>query len=541
MLIDARKVDTSNVITADVCIIGGGAAGITLALELADQRFTVILLESGGERPDPTTQHLYAGKNIGLAHEPPETSRSRYLGGSTNCWGGWCRPLDALDFEERPWIANSGWPITKEDLLPYYIRSHDWLQLSEFHYEIDHWSEEIQRLKAAIFSIEASGLCNIVDQLSPPTRFGKLYRSRLEKACNIKTFLFANVTEILTNSNATHATGVVVRTVNGKSFVINARTIVLAAGGIETARLLLLSNKVQTEGLGNAHDLVGRYYMDHPRILSTRVKIPDARRYRPLYDATLHRIHRGVGSKRMRLEIHLAPGPDVQRGMKLPNSRTYLVARHDNDVSKSYLALKALQNALLGRKQFSYPYSKIVPDVMRQLSILLRYTPMTLATIGEVFLNSFLATQEFSLESVLEPIPNPDSRVMLGPERDFFGQNQVEIDWRLTEQDKLHFIALNKLIVDRLSKTGLVIPLESGLPYFEAWPENVVGCWHHMGTTRMHTDPAKGVVDKDCKVHGIHNLFIVGSSVFPTVGSDSPTITLVSLALRLAEKIRKDF
>ncbi len=541
MFIDARQIDTLANITSDVCIIGAGAAGIAMALEFAGKGIEVAVLEGGGFDPDAATQSLYAGENVGLSHEPPDESRSRYLGGSTNCWGGWCRPMDAIDFEVRPWIPDSGWPITRSDLLPYYQRSHSLLELAEFNYYIDHWSSTFAENKAALIPIEGSGLCNVISQLSPPTRFGAVYRDQLRKAQNIKLFLFANATEILTNETATLATGVRVGTINHKTFAVSAKVVVLAAGGIENPRLLLISNKVHTAGLGNGHDLVGRYYMDHPRIQSTLVSIADAQGYRPLYDSTLTKFRQWRGQNSVKLAAHLAPTCETQRRLKLPNSRTYLVARHANDLSKSYFALKALRRALYGRKQFRYPLSRVWNDIARQLPILLAHAPKTALTLAEVLLNPILTRRDFYLETVLEPVPNPDSRVSLSQERDQLGLNQVQIDWRLTEQDRDHYAAIGKLVVASLTKSGIAVPTNPAWDDADFWPANVVGCWHHMGTTRMSDDPSKGVAGADCEVHGVHNLFIAGSSLFPTVGSDSPTITIVALALRLCDKILNDF
>ena len=541
MLIDARQVDSFANISSGVCVIGAGAAGITMALEFAGRGIKVAVLEGGGLRPDAATQSLYAGESHGLSHEPPEESRSRYLGGSTNCWGGWCRPLDAIDFEARPWVPESGWPISRSDLLPYYERSHRLLELREFDYDIGYWSSEFAKAKAALFSIQGSGLHNVVSQLSPPTRFGSVYRAQLSGASNVKLFLFANALKILTNETATRATGVAVGTLNQKTFEISAKVVVLAAGGIENPRLLLASNNVEAAGLGNGRYLVGRYYMDHPRIHTTRVSIAAADRYRPLYDATLPKIRRGLGRDNTTLAVHLAPTADAQRSMRLPNSRTYLVARSGNDVSKSYFALKALRRSLLGRKQFGYPLSRVSRDLLRQLPILLAHAPKTALTVGEVLLEPFLTRRDFYLETVIEPVPNRESRVCLSDQCDQLGTRTIKLNWQLTEQDKDHYASLNRMIVAGLTKSGAVAPSDVHGEQSSHWPANIVGCWHHMGTTRMSEDPAKGVVDADCKVHGMHNLFIAGSSVFPTVGSNSPTITIVALALRLCDRILSNF
>lgn len=538
MIIDAREFDQNSTISADVCVVGAGAAGITLALELAG-KFQVALLEGGGLTSDPLTQQLYCGSNVGLAHDPPEESRSRFLGGSTNCWGGWCRPLDRLDFHVRSWVPNSGWPIEKSELEPFYARSQAWLGLPEAPYEAEAWSEVIEARGARLLPLDGSALDNLLDQLSPPIRFGTAYRGRLKTAPDLQVLLYANATHILATRTAREVTGVAVRTLNEKAFNVAARVVVLAAGGIENPRLLLASNSIQTAGLGNGHDLVGRYYMDHPRACSARLELADANEYRPLYDATLHRLHRGQRTRD--IEVHLAPSVATQQELGLPNSRTYFVARHANDLSQSFFALKAIQRAIMGRKVFGYPLRRAVNDVFRQVPRLLGNARTTAQTIAELRLASLWGRKELSLESVIEPVPNPESRVRLSRDRDALGVPRVEINWQLTGQDRSHFSTLTNLVTKELVRLGVARKVDRSLEQEVQWPDNVTGCWHHMGTTRMHVDPTRGVVDADCKVHGISNLYIAGSSVFPTVGSDSPTITLVALAIRLAERIKADF
>jgi len=533
-------VEQSYKISADICIVGGGAAGITLAIDLAERGVSVVLLEGGGLSPDALTQQLYEGENRGLTRERPHESRSRYLGGSTNCWGGWCRPLDDIDFEHRPWIADSGWPINKATLAPYYAQSQVWLQLADIGYGLDEWADGIAGRHAALLPIGDTGLQNVLSQLSPPTRYGMQYRDKLTVLTNLKVMLFANATRIVTNDTASTVRSIEVATLNGKRFSVEATYFTLASGGIENARLMLMSNQVQESGLGNGHDVVGRYYMDHPRVKSHWLRLADARRYRTLYDATLHRIHAGRGQISRDIEVHLAPTFDVQRQQQLSNSRTYLVARYSNDLTKSFFALKALQRAISGRTHFGYPRSRVLRDMLRQLPTLLLNAPTTALTVADVRFNSIRPRQDYSLETVFEPVPNRDSRVSLLNSRDALGLPQVAVDWRLTEQDHDNFSRQTNLVLDGLSRAGIIEPVDGTRPGAAAWPDDIMGCWHHMGTTRMSEDPRKGVVDADCRVHGINNLYIAGSSVFPTFGSDSPTITLVALALRLADCISKD-
>ena len=304
------------------------------------------------------TQSLYDGKNVGLSYDRLDEARSRYFGGSTNCWGGHCRPLNSLDFKKREGIPNSGWPFGKEELHRYYERSHSLLKLGPFEYDEGKWSQKMAKDGLFLFPLDGNCLTNVISQLSPQAKFGDIYQAPLSAAGNIKVMLFSNATEIQTNDTATAVTGVQVRTLNGKSFSISARIVVLAAGGIENARLLLLSNKTQKVGLGNGRDLVGRYFMDHPRIRSGIVRINAQQRYRRLYDATMVLSHAGYFSGEARISAHLAPTSECQRKLLIPNSRTYLAARYTNGMSKAYLALRAISRQVKGRTRFGYPFRR---------------------------------------------------------------------------------------------------------------------------------------------------------------------------------------
>jgi choline dehydrogenase-like flavoprotein len=537
MFIESRSIDDSTTFQTDLCVIGAGAAGIAIAFKFLSKSYNVILLESGGIRSDPMTQSLYDGKNVGLSYDRLDEARSRYFGGSTNCWGGHCRPLDSLDFKKRDGVPNSGWPFGKEELHCYYERSHSLLKLGPFEYDEGKWSQKMAKENIFLFPLDRQCLENVISQISPQAKFGDIYRAQLGEAGNIKVMLFSNATEIQTDDTATTVTGVRVRTLNGKSFTISARIVVLAAGGIENARLLLLSNQIQKTGLGNGHDLVGRYFMDHPRISSDIVRINAQQRHRRLYDATMVLSRAGYFSGEARISAHVAPTSECQRKLSIPNSRTYLAARYTSGMSKAYLALRAISRQVKGRVRFGYPLGDMARAIIRAVPAVAGNVPQALIGILDARLNPGFVKRDFEIETVLEPIPNYDSRVTLSPARDQLGLNKVVVDWQLTEGDRLHFMSLRKLLTEEMTRQSVLQFAGKPVDLAEIWPKNIAGCWHHMGTTRMNSDPTKGVVDANCRVHGISNLFVAGSSVFPTVGSDMPTITIVALALRLAGEL----
>jgi hypothetical protein len=199
LFFDARQLPAGARVGADLCIVGAGAAGISIALQFVGRPFKVVVLEGGGFKSDPATQSLYSGEVVGLPCVRPDLSRSRFFGGSTNCWGGWCRPLDEFDMEVRSWVPDSGWPISRYELQPYYRRTHELLKLGPFEYTEKHWGPKLANDSVEFFPIKNGPLENRICQLSPPARFGEFYGPTLKTANNIEVFLHANATGIDTD------------------------------------------------------------------------------------------------------------------------------------------------------------------------------------------------------------------------------------------------------------------------------------------------------------------------------------------------------
>jgi choline dehydrogenase-like flavoprotein len=241
VFLDFRTVDDNALFEADLCIIGAGAAGITIARELAGSHIQVCLVEAGGLEFEPDVQDVYAGANIGHPYFDLDVARLRFFGGTTNHWTGQCAPLQPIDFRSRSWVAHSGWPITRQDLDPFYRRAQSICQLGPFAYGAEVWSQI--GVEPHAFDPDEVELC--FWQRSPPTNFGEAYRTDLERAANVRVLLHGNVTNIATDSSAAVVQHLDVRTLDGKNGRIRAKIYVLACGGIENARLLLLSDSVE--------------------------------------------------------------------------------------------------------------------------------------------------------------------------------------------------------------------------------------------------------------------------------------------------------
>ncbi|HTI19150.1 MAG TPA: GMC family oxidoreductase [Trinickia sp.] len=530
MFMDTRSVDEGQLIEATICIVGAGVAGITLALEMSRMGIDTCVLESGGYRPDDETRDLYRGENVGLPYSFADGSRSRYLGGSSNCWGGWCRPLDPWDFDKREWVPYSGWPFGLEEVAPYYARTHALLKLGPDNYDPAFWEKAIGRDDVRRIPLVTGKLRDTVAQFSPPARFGKLYRKDLEQSMFIRVFLHANAVNIETDGDASLVTGIEAATLSGRHVKFRAKHYVLATGGIENARLLLASNRVQPAGLGNGHDVVGRFFMDHPRLMSANVRFADKWARDKLYDIKFHYQNAAVSAHGTPISSQFALTPEVLQREQLLNARVWFFSLFYGEGSEGAEALVRCKQALLKKDQ---PGWRLRDD---------------LTTMGAHPLDTagFLVTRLLQpralitgvrLQAIVEAAPNPDSRVTLSDQRDALGMPRVRVAWLLNDLVKRTFdrtfaLLAEELTAGHVAEVKLDEPLEG-----HAWPSTLEGTWHHMGTTRMHDSPREGVVDRHCAVHGVANLHIAGSSVFPTSGANFPTITITALTLRLAERL----
>nr|WP_315222679.1 GMC family oxidoreductase [uncultured Duganella sp.] len=533
MLIDTRQLDARASIDTTVCVIGAGPAGITLALELAAQGVDVCLLESGGLAPDPATRDLYRGASVGLPYQYADGCRSRYLGGSSNCWGGWCRPLDPWDFEARPWIAHSGWPFGAAELAPYYLRAHAVLKLGPHNFSPAWWERAIGRDDVRRLPLPSGLVRDTLSQFSAPVRFGRLYRRDLEQAPTLRVYLWANAVNLATGNPASRVRQLDAATLCGRRLAVRAKVYVLAAGGIENARLLLASHQVQPAGLGNGHDLVGRYFMDHPRMQSGRVVFARAWARNKLYDIKYHYMNAAVAARGTHIAAQLALTGEVLAREGLLNARVWFCSQFPGEGSAAAQALFRYKQATLQKDQPGW-------RPLRDAATMLRHPLDTLGYGATRLLQPRWLVEGVQFQTIVEPAPDPDSRVTLSTsERDQLGMPRVRVDWRLGRQVQRTFDRTLAIIGAELELAGVAgvhldPPLEGG-----AWPPSLEreGTWHHMGTTRMHDSPRHGVVDGHGRVHGMSNLYVAGSSVFPTAGANFPTITLTALALRLADHL----
>ncbi len=507
MFIDARSLSDNTSLNADLAIIGGGPAGITLARAFAGSDVKVALVEAGGLEPDPGVQALYEGESIGIPY-PLVGSRLRFLGGSSNHWGGYCRPLDPIDFEARDWVPHSGWPFTIDELRPYYPPASEIVEVAPGYYnDSDHWRQEIGDMPRPV-----TGRMRLqFVQFSRPTHFGTRYGPELKRADNIQVLLNANVVDIRANHDARRAERLSIRTLSGLRHTLSASYIIIATGGLENARTLLLANG--GAGLGNQHDLVGRYFMEHPHLVG----------FGEIVVADLKRIPR----------IFRERVPDQGRSVQVAFNPDYGFLRERRLLNATFMTGVAGEYRQPPQSPPADARAQAHTDMLLAARRLLADGDGPVKPQDPDYLGLWLG-----IGCACEQAPNPDSRVTLSQQRDRFDLPRIRLDWRLGEQDRRSLVTHMQSLALEFGALGMgrmALHVEDdGL-----WPAQVSGGSHHMGTTRMSDDPTRGVVDRDCLVHGMDNLYVAGSSVFPTAGSSNPTLTLVALALRLADHLKE--
>jgi choline dehydrogenase-like flavoprotein len=547
MIVDARSLPQNQVVETDICIVGSGTAGMTLAREFIGQEFRVCLLESGGLKPDQATQALYRGENIGHPYFTLDSARARYFGGSTNRWhiaigdncvGARMRPLDEIDFEKRDWVPYSGWPFSKSHLDPYYHRAQVICKIEPPTYATEGWEDpqETPRLPFVGDSVKT-----VIFKFGSRYPFISNYSKEITQASNITTYLYANVVEIETNETAQTVTRLRVACLQGNKSWVSAKLFILATGAIEIPRLLLLSNKTQCAGLGNQNDLVGRFFMEHLHFWSGLFvpSSPEIFNLTALYD-----------------NIHIVNGVPVIGKLSL----TEKVIRREKLLN--YVA-ELSSRVVLHSSLYQFLYPRISSKSVRSFKILRsairnadlpenlgKHVKNVIIGIEDIAVTAYRnikrkilkpfnkkRIQLFRLANMSEQVPNPNSRVTLADDRDSLGQNRVKLDWRLSTIDIQSAVRSQEIMNQEIKRAGLgQLFIELG---DETPPHKITGGWHHMGTTRMHVDPKKGVVDRNCRVHGISNLFVAGPSLFPTGGYANPSLTIVALAIRLSDHIKE--
>ena len=525
MIVDYRTLDVSQPIEVDLCIIGAGAAGIAIARHFAGSKTTVALLESGGYEHDPQLQALYAGDSIGEPYyETLDHCRSRRFGGSTNCWGGMCTPLTEIDFRERSWVPYSGWPVTETEMDPYFRRAHDLCGVGPYGYDAAMW----EIIGKPALPLNGDLLWSHFWQMNnrygnKHIRFAKKFQAELEQATNVSVYLHANVVGLMLDDNGRRMSWVRTKTLDGRTGSVKAKHFVLACGGIENVRMLLVSNDKMPAGIGNENDLVGRFFNEHLQAECATVTIPAS------------------GSKL----VDYAHWWNLGRSHARPGMTLSPVAQQKHETLNASISIDAVYDANYVWKAAKDLWTDIVNRKVgiRSAESLTKMLTQTHVMIPDTYRRMRYGTRpigkpkSFVLYARAEQAPIPESRIRLGNDLDQLGMRKSVLDWHTSEIDHRSFRLLIETTKSEFARLGLGDVHEAEWMRDGGWPDSLAGGPHHMCTTRMADDPKQGVVDRNAKIYGIDSLYIAGSSVFATGGHANSTLTLLATTMKLCDHL----
>ncbi len=526
MILDVATGNVAKKIDADLCIIGGGVAGQMLAEALSTKTRDVVIVESGGRDFDLDVQSLAHGHNVGMPYYNLDAARLRLFGGTAAIWGGRCAELDAIDFERRDYLPHSGWPISKADLSPYYKKAFDRLGLKQ---------------------PRAEGLWSTIGKSAPPFDPAKLdcnlwmfdeMGERFtdpdhESFSHSRILLNATVTDI--DVNAQNAVQHVrAESVTGHCTKISAKAFVLAAGAIETVRLLMGAVANRPNGLGNDRDLLGRFFMEHPHARGGEF-IPTN------LAQTLTALPRAIRHDGNRYAAYMRPADEMQRQQGILNSSISIAPRlrEGEKMELFRSATNKFKHELPSSRFWRSSYHGLKKMAVKGLELTDPWSSIMNMKLNRNKMGVFAIVRA-------EQAPNPDSRIILASETDRLGTRQVALNWQLSEIDKHSVKVLMETVGEEYRRLGWGdVKVSNWLsetstrwnsdPLISSHP---IGGYHHMGGTRMSSSPNTGVVDKDCRLHESPNLYVASSSVFPTGGWANPTATIIALSLRLADHLK---
>ncbi|MCU0526508.1 MAG: GMC family oxidoreductase [Elainella sp. Prado103] len=499
MITDILELDQTQ-LQRQVVVIGSGIAGAEVATYLARHGREVVLLESGRDRFDASIQALNEVIFLGKRHRelnpdsyyhqylPPElrgVSRVRQFGGTSNVWTGKWKYLQPGDFGARPWVPHSGWPIGFDDLLPYY-------RSAAKDYGFGDLEAEAERAEIVALRTQVAGSGLKLSSFyweETPTRTALRFGEEMRRSRHLQVVLGATATELKLDKTGRHVTAVSCRSLEGRELVVQGETIILAIGAFETARLLLSSDRQLPGGIGNGHDLVGRFYTDHPKHHTGK-------------------LYPGALARRFAPELQYSPKP------------RFCVCFALDDATQQ--AHELLEHVLYLQPIYESIYERALGSLWRGF----QGQPACRDGNGSI--------AHYRVKFVTEQVPHRDSRIKLGAERDALGQRKLEVDWCFTDHDRASMAKTLQLLTQRFAAAGLgSFDFGNDPPSLETMTDAA----HQMGTTRMASCPEAGVTDMNCRVFGTDNLYVAGSAVFPTGPSYSPTFTILALARRLGEHL----
>jgi choline dehydrogenase-like flavoprotein len=564
LITSADDLPDGSALSADLAVVGAGPAGIAIAIEVANKGFDVVLVESGYEEYDSNTQQLAEAANWNTAlHAPMSLSVRRQLGGTSTIWGGRCVPYDRVDFERRDHITNVPWSVTYDELLPYYQRACDWLQCGRTAFD----TTQMAHLPASVVPglPVGSGSSGTFERWSLSTNFAHEYGDVLKRSRRVRVITGLTCTEVISDLDGTRVESLDCRSLESKRVSIRARDYVLACGGLETTRLLLASRGPHGRALGNHSGHLGSWYMGHVGGVIANVRFSTSPR------STVFGYERDIDGTYVRRRFSIAS--EAQHMYALPNTIAYLANpdladhRHRNGIlSFAYLTLRsplgdlvtptaqrfsAATGAVPGRKADGVAQASVrahLMNVARDCPSVARFavrfgTRRFVSVRRKVpgFFAAYSGENCYPLQYNSEQVPNRQSRVSLASDRDSLGMPRLNIDLRFSQADGDGILRCHEVWDNYLRSNNC-----GRLEYVSPDPLSVArsmmgGGTHQLGTTRMASKAEDGVVNEHLAVHGMTNLSVASSSVFLTSSQANPTFMVIVLALRLADRLTKEF
>jgi choline dehydrogenase-like flavoprotein len=517
LIFDLDLETLTDTLQAAVCIVGAGAAGITLAVSLARRGIDVLVLESGGREHEEEIHDLFSSEILGKPHAGIHSGRFRALGGTTTRWGGQILPLQPFDFEHRPWIDHSGWPLSYETLLPYFGAALDFEGLDRgTHDDAAIWQSA--GLPPPRFG---DGIEGYFSRWCPEPDFAKLYGEEIGRAARIRLVLHATVVAITRVTNA--ITAIAARGLSGRRINVRANRFIFCVGAIETPRLLLQPLADGSEPPWAASGILGGFFQDHPHV-SCGTLIPRDRR-------TVHALFDNIYRRGLKYQPRIRLSEARQRDRRSLNAGGIVMARTAR--SEILHQTRAAGRNLLNGRVDSVALGAVARGALVSGPVIARQAWRRLVK-KRAWNPDDLG---FHLGVQIEQAPRSDSRVSLSREVDAFGMRRARLDWRLgqlevntvatfadTARMAFESTGLGELIVDP------AISARSPEVIEKLGDQN-----HHMGTARMANTSADGIVDSNLRMFGTLNAWICSTAVFPTSGFSNPTHTLIALALRLCD------
>lgn len=538
MLLDPGGHDS--VSPADICIVGAGPVGLALAFSCAEGGLTVTLVDSGDFGRKPGGQGLFGSLDITTEHHANlKLTSHRGIGGASRLWGGRCVMLDDIDFEQRPHVPFSGWPITHGEIARHYRGALDFLGFGK------------SASEPPMAAVHGEASADLVEQWSPEPDLARFQGGRLRASPRIRTYSGCTVTQIRLDPEGRQVAGLSANW-RGRTVEFNAKAYVLAAGGLENARLLLATQRAWPEKFGGPDGALGRFYTGHLTGYLATIQFAQ-----PGFARKLWYQKRGDGSHVRR---RLALTPEAQRRRRVLNTAFWLESFSVSDPAHGSGALSMIYVGLALMRLYPHLGRGLAPSATepewrgyREHLLNIRHDPQLLAStvrvLSQLMLQPFRRRafavvnprDRYLLRYHAEQRPNPDNRVTLSGQQDGSPLPRLRVDYRFLPEDATSVVESHAVLERSLQHAGI------GRLDYLAEPDRridrvlkqALDGYHQIGLTRMSADPRDGVVDRNCRVHDLANLYVVGSSVFPTAGQANPTLPAVALALRLADHLQR--